>query len=35
MVFVWEDLRSDNTVGNGKYDEGTESGIKGIDSYNG
>ena len=28
---VWEDLRSDNTVGNGKYDEGTESGIKGID----
>ena len=28
---VWEELRSDNTVGNGKYDEGTESGIKGID----
>ena len=28
---VWEDSRSDNTVGNGIYDEGTESGIEGVD----
>ena len=28
---MWEDSRSDNTVGNGIYDEGTESGIEGVD----